>query len=63
MGEPIPSLGAAPEISAALSCLQPNGVSDVIVVSANKLAVVELTERIRLRLPQFSEVEERIRDS
>jgi peptidyl-prolyl cis-trans isomerase D len=61
-GQPIPSLGPSPEITVALGNLKPNDVSEVIAVSATKLAVVVMNEKIAPHPAEFAEVQERLRD-
>lgn len=62
-GAPIPSLGASPEINGALAAMKPNDVSEALVVPGNKIAVVVLTEKIAPKPAEFSEVQDRVRDS
>src|SRR5206468_10099641 len=61
-GDAIPGLGASPEIDAALTGLQPNGVSQVLVLPANRLAVAVLNSRTPGRKAELSEVESQVRD-
>jgi len=61
-GEPIPSLGPAPEITAALASMKPNDVSDSLLISGNKIAIVVLNQRIPPAAAQFSDVEAQVRD-
>ena len=61
-GEPIPSLGPAPEIAGALSGMKPNDVSDSILVSGNKIAIVVLNQKIPPAPAQFADVEGQVRD-
>ncbi len=60
--EPIPSVGASPEISALLGSMKPNDVSDVLVVPGNKLALVVFNGRTAPKPAEFSEVEAKVRD-
>jgi len=60
--EAIPTLGVAPEIDAALSVLQPKGISPTLVLPANRIAMAVLTERIPSRPAEFSEVETQVRE-
>ena len=62
IGQPVPSLGPAPEISAALSGMKPNDVSDVLTLSGTKLAVVVLNEKIPAKPAAFADVEDRLRE-
>jgi peptidyl-prolyl cis-trans isomerase D len=59
---PIPTLGVSPEIEGALGQLKPNGVSPVLLLPANRLAVVVLNNRIPTRLAELSEVESKVKD-
>jgi hypothetical protein len=59
---PIPTLGVSPEIEGALGQLKPNGVSPVLVLPANRLAVVVLNDRIPTRLAELAEVESKVKD-
>ena len=61
-GEPIPSLGPAPEITAALASMKPNDVSDSLLISGNKIAIVVLNQKIPPAAAQFSDVEAQVRD-
>src|SRR5579872_7264460 len=61
-GEPIPSIGASPAISAVVASMKPNEVSDVQVVPGNKLALVVLTGITPPKPAEFSEVEAKVRD-
>ncbi len=59
---PIPTLGVSPEIEGALGQLKPNGVSPVLLLPANRLAVVVLNNRIPTRLAELPEVESKVKD-
>jgi len=61
-GELIPSLGASPEITAALASMKPNDVSDSLLVSGNKIVIVVLNQKIPPAAAQFSDVEAQVRD-
>ena len=61
-GEPVPSVGAAPEIEGALSGMKPNDVSDPLLLTGNKIAIVVLNEKIAPQPAEFSAVEEKVRD-
>jgi peptidyl-prolyl cis-trans isomerase D len=61
-GEAVPGLGAIPEIDATLGPMKPDEVSQVLVLPANRLAVVILNARIPGRPSEFSEVQAQIRD-
>ena len=61
-GDAIPTLGASPEIDSALAGMKKNDVSQVIVLPANRMAVVVLTDRIPAKQAEFSDVETKVRD-
>ena len=61
-GSAIPSLGVSPEIDGALASMKKNDVSPVLVLPANRLAVVVLTDSIPARPSDFSEAESKVRD-
>ncbi len=61
-GEPIPSLGPAPEIAAALAGMKANDVSDSLLISGNKIAIVVLNQKTPPTAAQFSDVESQVRD-
>ena len=61
-GEPVPSLGPAPEIAAALAGMKPNDVSDSLLISGNKIALVVLNQKTPPMAAQFSDVEAQVRD-
>lgn len=61
-GTPVPSLGASQELGAVLGRLKPNEVSDLIVVSPTKVAMVVMGERIAPRPAEFADVLEQVRD-
>jgi peptidyl-prolyl cis-trans isomerase D len=60
-GQPIPGLGASPEIDSTLAEMKPNDVSPVLVLPGDRLAVVVLKARIPARNSEFDEVKEQIR--
>jgi peptidyl-prolyl cis-trans isomerase D len=62
-GEPIPTLGASPEIDGALAGMKKNDVSPVLALPANRLAVVVLNDRTPARQAEFNEVEARVREN
>jgi peptidyl-prolyl cis-trans isomerase D len=62
VGEPVPSLGPAPEITAALAGMKPNDVSDSLLITGNKIALVVLDQKIPPAAAQFSDVEAQVRD-
>jgi peptidyl-prolyl cis-trans isomerase D len=62
-GQPIPTLGSSPEVDGALASMQPNNVSQLLVLPANRLAVVILKSRTPARLPEFNEVADQVRQA
>ncbi len=60
-GDPIPGLGASPEIDQTLTGLQSNGVSQVLSLPANRLAVVVLNKRTPARPALLDEVKDRVK--
>lgn len=62
-GEAIPGLGVTPEIDGALNALQKNGVTPVLTLPANRLAVAVLTGMIPSRPSEFREAESKARDA
>jgi peptidyl-prolyl cis-trans isomerase D len=60
-GQPIPSLGASPEIDSTLADMKPNDVSPVLVLPGDRLAVVVLKARIPARTSDFDEVKDQLR--
>ena len=61
-GEAVPGLGVIPEIDSTLGPMKPDEVSQVLVLPANRLAVVILNSRIPGRPSEFNEVQAQIRD-
>jgi peptidyl-prolyl cis-trans isomerase D len=61
-GQPIPALGPSPEIAGTLTNMKPNDVSESLVLSGNRMAVVVLTEKIPPRAAEYSDVEGKVRD-
>jgi len=61
-GQAVPSLGVSPEIDNALVSMKKNDVSPVLVLPANRLVVVLLTDRIPPRQSDFNEVEAQVRE-
>jgi peptidyl-prolyl cis-trans isomerase D len=62
-GQPIPTLGSSPEVDGALASMQPNNVSQLLVLPANRLAVAILKSRIPGRLAEFNEVADQVRQA
>ncbi len=62
-GAAIPTVGVSPEIDNALAGMKKNEVSPVLVLPANRLAVVELTGRTPVRMAELNEVEAKVRDA
>jgi peptidyl-prolyl cis-trans isomerase D len=61
-GEAIPMLGVSPEVDNALASLKKNDVSPVLVLPANRLAVVVLNEDFPAHPSEFKDVEDKVRD-
>lgn len=61
-GEAIPTLGASPEIDNALATMKKGDVSPVLVLPANRLAIVVLNDKFPARPAEFSEVESQVRE-
>jgi peptidyl-prolyl cis-trans isomerase D len=61
-GEAIPTLGVSPEIDSALAGLPVKGVSAVLTLPANRLAVAVLNDRVPAAQSEFAEVEKKVRD-
>jgi peptidyl-prolyl cis-trans isomerase D len=61
-GGAIPTLGVSPEIDSALASMKKNDVSPVLVLPANRLAVVVLNDQIPSRQSDLSEAEAKVRD-
>lgn len=62
-GGPIPTLGASPEIDGALNGLQKNGVSPVLMLPANRMAIAVLLDKIPPRQSSYAEAESKVRDA
>jgi peptidyl-prolyl cis-trans isomerase D len=62
-GSPIPTLGVSPEIDGALQGLQKNGVSQVLVLPANRMAVAVLLDRFQAAPQSLSEVEGKVKEA
>jgi hypothetical protein len=62
-GDAIPMLGVSPEIDQALGTLQPNQVSQAMVLPSNRMAVVVLDSRTPGRLSELHEVKDKVRDA
>ena len=60
-GAPIPGLGNSPEIDGALAGMKPNDVSQVLVLPANRLAVVVLNSKTPARQADYAEVAEQVK--
>lgn len=61
-GEAIPTLGPSPEIDNALANMKKGDVSPLLVLPANRLAVVVLNDRTPARPAEFNEVESQVRE-
>ncbi|HEY6343289.1 MAG TPA: peptidylprolyl isomerase [Bryobacteraceae bacterium] len=62
-GQPIPTLGNSPEVEGALASMQPNNVSQLLVLPANRLAVAILKSRTPARQSEFNEVADQVRQA
>lgn len=62
-GEAIPTLGVSPEIDGALNGLQKNGVSPVLVLPANRMAVVVVNDKVASHPADYAEVQNQVRDA
>jgi peptidyl-prolyl cis-trans isomerase D len=62
-GAAIPTVGVSPEVDNALAGMKKNEVSPVLVLPANRLAIVELTGRTPARAAELNEVEAKVRDA
>jgi peptidyl-prolyl cis-trans isomerase D len=62
-GQPIPTLGNSPEVEGALASMQPNNVSQLLVLPANRLAVAILKSRVPARQAEFNEVADQVRQT
>ena len=58
-GDPIPEIGASPELQDAVSSLRKGEVSPVVQIAPTKLAVAVVTEVFPARQAELSEVEAR----
>ena len=61
-GEAIPSLGVSPEIDNALAGMKKGDVSQVLVLPANRMAMVVLNDRVPSRPAEYNEVESQVRE-
>jgi peptidyl-prolyl cis-trans isomerase D len=62
-GQAIPTLGSSPEIDGALAGMKPNDVSGLLVLPANRLAVVVLNARTPGRPATFDEVADQVKQA
>jgi peptidyl-prolyl cis-trans isomerase D len=62
-GAAIPSLGVSPEIDGALSSLQKNGVTQILTLPANRIAIAVLLDKIPPAPSTYEEVEAKVRDA
>ena len=62
-GQAIPTLGNSPEIEGALAGMKPNDVSGLLVLPANRLAVVVLNSRTAGRPATFDEVADQVKQA
>ncbi len=61
-GQPIPGLGASPEVDNAVASLKPKEVSPVMVLQGNRMAMVVLNDRTPAKQAEFAEVQDQVRD-
>ena len=62
-GQAIPTVGSSPEIDGALAGMKPNDVSGLLVLPANRLAVVVLNTRTPGRPATFDEVADQVKQA
>jgi len=62
-GDAIPMLGVSPEIDQVLATLQPNQVSQALVLPSNRMAVVVLDSRTPARPSELHEAKDKVRDA
>lgn len=62
-GEAIPSLGVSPEIDGALNGLQKNGVSQVLQLPANRVAIAIMLDRTPPTPSTFEQAQAKVRDA
>jgi peptidyl-prolyl cis-trans isomerase D len=61
-GEPLPLIGASPEVDTALNAMRPGDASPLLTLPNNRYAVVTMNALEPGRDAQLSEVESRVRD-
>lgn len=61
-GDPIPTLGVAPEISTPLAEMKPGDVSQVLTLPANRLAVFTVLETFPAHVADYDDVKASIKD-
>jgi len=62
-GDAIPTLGVSPEVDAAVNGLQKGGVSPVLVLPSNRMAVAVVTDKIASHPADFAEVQKQVHDA
>ena len=62
-GSAIPSLGVSPEIDGALNGLQKNGVSQVLQLPANRIAVAVMLDRVPSAPSSFEQAQSKVKDA
>src|SRR5262249_44986216 len=62
-GSAIPSLGVSPEIDGALNGLQKNGVSQILQLPANRVAVAVLLDKVPPTPSSFEQAQARVKDA
>jgi peptidyl-prolyl cis-trans isomerase D len=62
-GDAIPTLGASPEVDAALPGLQPGQISEILALPSDRVVIVALESKTPARTAEFDEVKDRVRDS
>lgn len=63
VGQTTGGLVSSPELDAALAGLKPEGVSEVVIMPNDKLAVARMNGRIPARSAGFDEVQDRVRNA
>jgi peptidyl-prolyl cis-trans isomerase D len=62
-GSPVPTLGVTPEIDNAIGVLQPNQVTPIVSLPANRLAIAVLNSRTPAAPSEFNQVESQVREA
>jgi peptidyl-prolyl cis-trans isomerase D len=61
--DPIPTLGASPEIEGVLPGLQPGQLSELLALPSDRVAIVAMESKVPARNAELKEVESQVRDS